>query len=135
GSALAAALTWQPTDLPGRHPWPPRGPFTGAVIANEYLDALPVHRVEQRGARLLERYVTWAGAAFRAAGTATRRHADGWFAEVADEPSTGALEAELAVSEVRLAEGQLAEIRPGLARWVSTAANDLDGGLLLVIDY
>lgn len=135
GSALADALEWQPTDLPDRHPEPPAGHFAGAVIANEYLDALPVHRVEQRGGRLLERYVTWTGAGYRAAGAAATHQADGWFAEVADEPSTVALEAELAVSGVRLAERQLAEVRPGLARWVSTAVNDLAAGLLLIIDY
>ena len=134
-AGLAGAIDWQPTDIPGRHPSPPTGRFTGAVLANEYLDALPVHRVEQRGGRLLERYVTWTGAAFRAAGPAATRHADGWFAELADEPSTNALEAELAVSEVRLADGQLAEIRPGLARWVGAATDDLARGLLLIIDY
>ena len=135
GSPLAAALDWQPTDLPGRHPDPASGSFTGAVLANEYLDALPVHRVEQRGGRLLERYVIWSGAAFRAAGAAAERQADGWFAEVADEPSTTALEAELAVSGVRLEDGQLAEIRPGLARWVGEATGELGGSLLLIIDY
>jgi SAM-dependent MidA family methyltransferase len=137
GSPLADALAWQPTDLPGRHPDPPSGPFTGAVLANEYLDALPVHRVEQRDGRLLERYVTWTGATFRPAGTgAAVRHADGgWFAEIADEPSTAALEAELAVNGVRLADGQLAEIRPGLARWVGQATGDLEAGLLLIVDY
>jgi SAM-dependent MidA family methyltransferase len=137
GSALADALEWQPTDLPGRHPDPAAGPFTGAVLANEYLDALPVHRVEQRDGRLLERYVTWTGATYRPAGASgTVRHADGgWFAEVADEPSTVALEAELAMNGIRLADGQLAEIRPGLARWVGEATNDLAAGLLLVIDY
>jgi SAM-dependent MidA family methyltransferase len=120
GAALADALDWQPTDLPGRHPDPPSGSFTGVVIANEYLDALPVHRVVWHEGRLLERYVTWS---------------EGWFVEVADEPSTDALLAELAVSGVTLAEGQLAEIRPGLARWVVSATNDLTAGLLLVIDY
>ncbi len=135
GSPLAGVLDWQPTDLPDRYPEPPVGPFTGAVIANEYLDALPVHRVEQRGGRLLERYVTWTGVGDRAAGAAAARQPDGWFGEIADEPSTAALEAELAVAEVRLAAGQLAEIRPGLARWVSTAVNELEAGLLLVIDY
>lgn len=135
GSPLTGVLDWQPTDLPGRHPDPPTGPFTGAVIANEYLDALPVHRVEQRDGRLLERFVTWAGAGYRAAGAAAIHRADGWFAEIADEPSTSALAAELAVAEVRLADGQLAEIRPGLARWASTAVNELAAGLLLVIDY
>lgn len=121
GSGLADALLWDPIDVPGRHPAPPAGRFTGAVLANEYLDALPVHRVEgRRGGVLLERYVTWA---------------DGWFAEEAGEPSTPALAAELAADGITLGDGQVAEIRPGLADWVAEATAELDRGLLLVIDY
>ena len=67
GSPLAGRLDWQPVDLPGRHPEPPAGPFSGVGLANELLDALPVHRVGRRDGRLVERYVTWQ---------------DGWFAEV-----------------------------------------------------
>ncbi len=129
GSMLADVLAWQPTDLPGRHAEPPAGSFAGVVLANEYLDALPVHRVEQREGRLLERYVTWGSDA------SAESTAGGWFAEVTGEPSTTALAAELAVEGLRLADGQLAEIRPGLARWVGEATRDLTAGLLLVIDY
>jgi SAM-dependent MidA family methyltransferase len=119
GSDLAAHLAWQPVDLPGRHPAPDDAPFTGAVIANEYLDALPVHRVEQRDGRLLERYVTW----------------DGWFTEVAGEPSSAELAAALGAVGVALRDGQLAEVRPGLADWVGEATAVLGRGVLLLIDY
>ena len=40
----ARVLEWQPVDLGGRCR---REPVVGAIIANEYLDALPVHRLVQ----------------------------------------------------------------------------------------
>ena len=40
-------------DRPARR-GPPRRPVTGVVLANEVLDALPVHRVRRRGDRLVE---------------------------------------------------------------------------------
>ncbi len=36
------------------------GPITGCVVSNELVDALPVHRLEARGGRLLEVYVALA---------------------------------------------------------------------------
>ena len=62
------------------------------VIANEYLDALPVHRLVYER-RLREAWVGWA---------------DGWFSEVIDEPSTSELPAYLEAGGV--------ELRPGSAR-------------------
>lgn len=120
GSALAESLAWEPIDLPGRHPEPPSGPFTGAVLANEYLDALPVHRVERVRGEILERWVTWR---------------DGWFAEEAGALSSPAILAELAASGADLREGQLAEVRPGLAARVAGMVAGMEAGLLLVIDY
>lgn len=120
GSALAAALAWQPIDLPGRHAPAPDAPFTGVVLANEYLDALPVHRLERRGGRLLERWVTWR---------------DGWFAEEPGEPSGPEPAAILAADGIELAEGQLAEVRPGVGPWLAAATASLERGLVLVIDY
>jgi len=64
------------------------------ILANEVVDALPVHRVVMRD-RLLERFVTTT---------------DGGFAEVDGEPSTVALEAHLADDGVRLAPGHVTEI-------------------------
>ncbi|HEX8025431.1 MAG TPA: SAM-dependent methyltransferase [Candidatus Limnocylindrales bacterium] len=101
------------------------GPAPGAVLANELLDALPVHRVEggpsdADGVRLLERFVDLDGDAL---GTSL------------GPPSTPALAARLASEGVALAPGQAAEICLGIDDWVRTATRPLERGLLLVIDY
>ena len=54
--------------------------LTGLVLANELLDALPVHRLTMRGGDLQELHVDWR---------------DGWFAELALPLSTPALAARL----------------------------------------
>ncbi len=43
-SGLAGSIDWQPIDLPSRQPGTD-DPTADAVVANEYLDALPVHRL------------------------------------------------------------------------------------------
>jgi SAM-dependent MidA family methyltransferase len=99
-----------------------RSPFVGAVLANEFLDALPVHRVEQRAGRLWELFVDWDQAAGR-------------LLERPLEPSTPALADRLARDGVVLAEGQVAEVCLGLEPWLAEVAADLGRGLILVIDY
>lgn len=94
----------------------------GAVVANEFVDALPVHRVVQRGGALLERYVRW-------------DDARDWFVEELDAPSTPALAGALAAGDVTLAEGQHAEINLAAGAWLRAAAGRLARGLLLTIDY
>jgi len=98
---------------------PPAGLGAGVVLANEFLDALPVHRAVLRGGKLLELYVVWR---------------DG-FAEVAAEPSTRELAARLADDGVELAEGQIVEICLGLGPWLEEVAGHLARGYILVIDY
>ena len=41
---------------------PEAEPRDGAVLANEFLDALPVHRIAMRDGVLLERFVVWSAA-------------------------------------------------------------------------
>ena len=91
----------------------------GVVLANEFLDALPVHRVVSRGGRLLELFVAWR---------------DG-FVEMVAEPSTPELAARLAEDSVVLAEGQVAEICLGLREWLRGVAAHLARGYVLAIDY
>jgi SAM-dependent MidA family methyltransferase len=95
-------------------------PLTGCVLANELLDALPVHRVVQRDGRLREIFVTWR---------------DGWFADEPAQPSTDALAAYLDAAGVSLGEGQQAEINLRAPAWIESAAADLERGYLLLIDY
>ena len=98
-------------------------PAAGAVLANELLDALPVHQVVgSRDGGLRERFVTLGadGAALVFSVGAL---------------STPALTARLAAEEVRLEPGQVAEVGLALDEWVSSATQPLERGLLLVIDY
>ncbi len=95
-------------------------PITGAVLANEFLDALPAHRVAFRNGQLLELYIRWEG---------------GSFVEIPGPPSTPALAAYLEESGVRLAEGQVTEINLEIERWVAEIAHTLERGYILVFDY
>jgi SAM-dependent MidA family methyltransferase len=97
-------------------------PVVGVILANEFLDALPVHRVVVRGGKLLELFVVWRDR----------------FAEVVAEPSTPELAARLAddgIEPSQLAEGQVAEICLGLELWLDDVAARLARGFALVIDY
>jgi SAM-dependent MidA family methyltransferase len=98
------------------------GPEAGAVLANELLDALPVHRVvgAQKGG-IRERFVDLAP--------------DGSFTTTVADPSSSALAARLSTEDVRLADGQEAEICLALDAWVGDAAAGLAAGELLLIDY
>jgi SAM-dependent MidA family methyltransferase len=103
---------------------PPAGPVAGAVLANEFLDALPVHVAEVRDGQLREVHVgvTPAGA----------------FGEVLLPASTPAIAGRLdalAAAGVRLAEGQRAELCLALDGWVAEIAAMLSAGIVLVIDY
>jgi SAM-dependent MidA family methyltransferase len=97
-------------------------PFEGVVLANEVLDALPVHRVRQRGTALRELAVDL--------GPGDER-----FVEVEIEPTTTALAARLEAEGVALVDGQTAEICLDVEPWLAAATADLARGLVVVIDY
>ena len=99
----------------------PATPFDGVVLANEVLDALPVHRVRRRGEQLRE--------------LAVDVDADGAFVEVEVEPTTHALADRLASEGIVLADGQTAEVCLEFDRWIADATASVRRGLLLLIDY
>ena len=128
GCALLEGLDWLTVDLPERTAFAPRGTAPGGaapgpadlVLANELLDALPVHRLVQQET-LREAWVTWQ---------------DGWFAETLAEPSDPALSAQLMAEGVELRSGQRADVCLRAPEWVRAVAGQLTlNGLLLVIDY
>ncbi len=93
----------------------------GCIVANEFLDALPVHRVTVRGGELCELFVTVAS--------------DGSFREEPAAPSTPALGEWLAAEGVRLAEGQVGEVCLAVEPWLDEVSARLARGYVLVIDY
>jgi SAM-dependent MidA family methyltransferase len=96
-------------------------PFSGIVLANEVLDALPVHRVRQRGPDLRE--------------LAVDVGSDGALVEVEIGPTTPAIGARLAAEGVRLVDGQTAEVGLAHDAWIADAVAGLRRGILLVVDY
>jgi SAM-dependent MidA family methyltransferase len=96
-------------------------PFDGVVLANEVLDALPVHRVRQAGGGLRE--------------LAVDVGPDEAFVEIDIAPSTPALAGRLAAEGIELADGQTAEICLALDDWIAAASTPLRRGLLILIDY
>lgn len=99
---------------------PLRG-LRGVILSNELLDAFPVHQVKTEGGQLREVYI-----AVDARGDLT---------ETLAAPSTPALAARLEELNIRLAEGQTAEINLQLDDWAGEVAAALDAGFVLTIDY
>ena len=97
-------------------------PSDGAVVANEFLDVLPVHRVAWRAGRLMERFVDIAPAGDR-------------FEETEGAPSTPALAARLADEGIELVHGQIAEIRLATDEWLAPMSAGIGRGFATIIDY
>ena len=96
------------------------GGLQGCFLANEFVDAFPVHRVVVRDGMLQEIYVT---------------EEDGILHEVLGEPSSAEIPRYLAGMEVRLEEGQQAEVNLEASRWYDQVGKVLSRGFLLTIDY
>jgi SAM-dependent MidA family methyltransferase len=138
GSPLLDAIAYEPVEIDerrleaftarlaaaghaARHRQPTTETFSGVVLGNEVLDALPVHRVRRRGDRLVE--------------VAVDLDRDDDFVEVETEPVAPALVERLTADGVELVDGQTAEICLALDDWVAVAAAPLRQGVLLLIDY
>jgi SAM-dependent MidA family methyltransferase len=104
-----------------RHRMPTEAPIVGIVLGNEVLDALPVHRVRQRGEALRE--------------IAVDIGPDDRLVEVEVAPSTPAVATYLENAGIELVDGQTAEFALGLDGWIADVAADLARGVLLLIDY
>lgn len=98
----------------------------GCIISNELLDAFPVHQVKVEQGRLREVYVGL---------ERDGQSGEARLVERLDDPRTPALEARLAELDVRLAEGQTAEINLGMEAWYAAIASALDTGFVLTVDY
>jgi SAM-dependent MidA family methyltransferase len=95
--------------------------FEGVLIANELLDALPVHHVVMREEGLREVYVDVAP--------------DAQLTTREGQPSTPALEDYLTRAGVTLEPGWRAEINLQAVEWIREAARRLRRGFIILIDY
>jgi SAM-dependent MidA family methyltransferase len=100
---------------------PPDEGETGAVIANEVLDSLPLHRVVGRVGGLRELLV----------GLAVGGH----FEWIEADPTTPALAERLAAEGVHLADGQVTEVCLAVDGWLPNATRHLGRGTVVLIDY
>jgi SAM-dependent MidA family methyltransferase len=93
---------------------------SGAILANELLDAMPPHLVVMRNGALKEVFVD---------------QADGRLGTVEQPPSTPRLQQYLDEVGARLETGWYAEVNLAAYDWVRDAARRLERGFLLLIDY
>ena len=107
-----AKLSASATTMPDR--------VSGAILANELLDALPTHAVSMTSEGLREIYIDLAG---------------NRFVERIGPPSSPALADYLARLDVDLAVGWRGEINLAAVQWVRTAARRLERGFVILIDY
>jgi SAM-dependent MidA family methyltransferase len=94
---------------------------TGIVFSNELFDAFPVHRVTLSDDKLCEYYVAL--------------DVDGKFDWLIGPASTLRLDDYLKRHNIRLREGQVAEVSLELERWLERVAAKLRQGYLISVDY
>jgi SAM-dependent MidA family methyltransferase len=105
--------------------------FTGALVANELLDALPTHQVVMRDDGLREVYV----AASSSSQLSSFRGGSEALQLIEGPPSTPELQAYLDRAGVALEPGWRVEINLRAVDWVRDAARRLTRGFLVLIDY
>jgi SAM-dependent MidA family methyltransferase len=105
--------------LGSRAEWLERLPerFRGVMLANEVVDAMPVHALAWRREGVMERGVSWIDGAF------------GW----AERPAAGALRE--AARQLRVPVPYESEIGLMARAWIKLLAQRLERGALLIIDY
>lgn len=94
--------------------------LVGCVVANEFLDALPVHRVARVGGNLHELYVD---------------SQDGAFIERPGELSDDRLGSWFELAGVDFADGHQTEVNLAMLDWLAEVGRTLERGCVLVFDY
>lgn len=98
--------------------------FTGVVIANELLDAMPVRRFRIRNKQLFEQYVAWCDGVLC--------YRDEPLSDIRLLDRIATLKEQTSIAE---AESYLSEVNFMAEDWVRTLGNKLKQGVLLLIDY
>ncbi|MFC4103931.1 class I SAM-dependent methyltransferase [Paenibacillus xanthanilyticus] len=101
--------------------WRRGGPLM--IVANELLDAMPVHRVRLMDGRLWEIGVTLAD------------RPDSFFAETLLPLSDPQIRQTLEPDGISLREGQQAEVNLNAERWIANIGACMEEGVLILVDY
>jgi SAM-dependent MidA family methyltransferase len=117
GEALPDEVSYEPFEFDSPRPL---SPFSGVVLANEFLDALPVHRVVMRADGLHELKVG---------------RSEGRLSELETELSDPRLADWFDRRQIRLAPGQRAEANLAMLDWLAEIGRDLERGYVLIFDY
>lgn len=96
--------------------------FNGIVIANELLDALPVHRVKKQHGQWQELGVQW-------------NERFEWASEKILQPRLQQRLQLIEAEQGELAEGYTTEINLAAEDWINSIADRIDSGFILLIDY
>ncbi len=96
------------------------GNIQGCFLANEFIDALPVHRLRVRNGLPKELYVCYNG---------------GDFFEREGEVSSDAVRGEFEALRPYLKEGQSCEVNVGASGWMGRVSEGLRKGFVVTIDY
>lgn len=113
--------------LQARVSWLDKLPQTlrGVVLANEVIDAMPVHVLQFDGAEVGECYVAWKGEAFV--------WVDGPLSSPELQQVTGHLQNEM--GDDAFISGYITEVNLALNGWIAALGNMLTEGMALLIDY
>ncbi len=101
----------------------PTNKINGIIIANEVLDAMPVHRIVVHGDFCEELYVGFEEGKFV------------WIKKPLNEKLTLETEKELKTLVNKLSQGYTSEINTNIHAWISSLAEFLQQGVMLLVDY
>jgi SAM-dependent MidA family methyltransferase len=93
--------------------------MVGCVLGNEFLDALPVHRLVKQNGEWRELLVDWSA---------------GRFVELPGDLTDERLRL-AAEAAATLPDGHLIEVNLRMAEWLTNIASDLERGFVLLFDY
>lgn len=97
----------------------PASNITGVIFSNEFIDAFPVNRVVMRGGRLRQLFVGVDDSQFV------------WIERDLEKPVADYCQ----LIDLKLGEAQIAEINLDAGLFISHAANSLDRGFVVTVDY
>lgn len=92
------------------------------VLANELLDAFPIHRIRYKDMRFQESYIAW-------------REEEQSFLEIWLPITSQRILDYLARSRVQWLDGQIGEVNLDAEIWISRAAKRIHSGSCIIIDY